>query len=68
MKSLFTFMTSLLLIACSTSNTTDEQIKMKDKMIDSLDFELKDCKAQAKIMADILEQERIELQNKKATK
>ncbi|BEV05017.1 hypothetical protein [Chryseobacterium gambrini] len=67
MKSFFILITSLLFIGCSTSTTTDELVKKKDKIIDSLDVELRDCKAQAKIMADILEKERIELQNKKAT-
>lgn len=59
----------LLLISCSKSVTNNEiaLVDKKDKTIDSLKAELTDCKGQAEIMADILENERIELQNKKTT-
>lgn len=56
----------LLLTNCSKSLTNDEIkiIDKRDKTIDSLKTELMDCRGQAKIMAEILEKERIELQNK----
>ncbi|MDN4028668.1 hypothetical protein [Chryseobacterium gambrini] len=54
--------------SCMERNKTEEILQAKNKTIDSLKAELKDCTAQAKIMAEVLEKERIELQNNKATK
>lgn len=53
--------------SCNKHNQPDKILQDKNKTIDSLKTELEDCKGQAKIMADILEKERIELQNKKTT-
>ncbi len=53
--------------SCKKHNQPDKTLLDKNKTIDSLKAELEDCKGQAQIMADILEKERIELQNKKAT-
>ncbi|KFF28169.1 hypothetical protein [Chryseobacterium vrystaatense] len=58
----------LLLVGCSKSDTSFKVIDKKDITIDSLKAELMDCKLQAKIMADILEKERIEIQNKNIDK
>lgn len=70
MKNNFLIIISLLFIGCSKSVAINEieMVNKKDKTIDSLKAELMDCKGQAKIMADILEKERIELQNKKMVK
>lgn len=43
----------------------DTVLQNKDKLIDSLKTELKDCQGQAHIMADVLEEERLELEKKK---
>lgn len=43
-------------------------VDKKDKSLDSLKAELRNCKRQAEIMADILENEKIELHNKKLLK
>lgn len=56
----------LLVITFSCTAPNDKQLEAKDATIDSLSAKLEDCKAQAKIMADILEEERIEIQRKKA--
>ncbi|AZB28697.1 hypothetical protein [Chryseobacterium balustinum] len=50
---------SVLLLSCN-DNSDKTIIKAKNKTIDSLKTELEDCKTQAKIMANVLEQERIE--------
>lgn len=57
--------TLFLIISCSKPVAINEKAicSKKDKTIDSLKSELLDCQAQAKIMADILDQERIKLQN-----
>lgn len=67
MKNNFLIILFLLLISCSKSVSTNDiaMVNKKNKTIDSLKAELIDCEGQAKIMADILEKERIELQNKK---
>lgn len=44
-----------------------EDLKAKNNTIDSLRFVLDDCKAQAQIMADVMEQERIKKAMEKAT-
>jgi hypothetical protein len=49
------------LCSCKESKT----IEAKNKTIDSLKSKLESCTAQAKIMADIFEKERIEQQNQK---
>ena len=49
---------SAFIISCN-DNSDKTIIKAKNKTIDSLKTELKDCKAQAKIMAEVLEQDRI---------
>ncbi|AZA91758.1 Uncharacterised protein [Chryseobacterium nakagawai] len=51
-----------LTVGCSSKNETKLIIVAKNKTIDSLKVELNDCKLQAQIMADILEDERIEKQ------
>lgn len=53
---------SVFLINCN-DNSDKSIIKAKNKTIDSLKTELDDCKAQAKIMAEVLEQERIKENN-----
>ena len=53
--------------SCQERNKTDEVLQAKNKTIDSLKAKLEDCTAQAKIMAEVLEEERVQLQNKKAT-
>lgn len=55
-------------ICCSEQKPGDNVLKAKNKTIDSLKTALTDCKAQAHIMADILEEERIELEKKKTDK
>lgn len=58
MKKIITAIITVLLNSCSNpANNTDKIIK--DNTIDSLRTELKDCKSQAQIMAEILEDERI---------
>lgn len=68
MKIYLLLLLSLVCFSCTERNKTAEILKAKNKTIDSLKAELKDCTAQAKIMAEVLEKERIELQNNKATK
>ena len=51
-----------VLFSCRESET----IGAKNKTIDSLKSKLESCTAQAKIMADIFEKERIEQQTKKS--
>lgn len=53
---------SVLLISCN-DNSDKTVIKAKNKTIDSLKATLEDCKGQAKIMAEVLEQERIKENN-----
>lgn len=61
----------LLLVAflITSCNASDNEYKLiivsKNKTIDSLKLKLDDCKLQAQSMADVLEKERIEQQNKK---
>lgn len=55
----------LLFLNCSHKQDNKFVIDTKNKTIDSLRFELADCKLQAQIMADILEEERIENNKKK---
>lgn len=55
----------LLCLSCSKQGVAKE-LQAKNKTIDSLQNELRDCKSQAQIMADVLENERIEQQIKKA--
>lgn len=52
----------LLLLVIMFSCKENKTLVAKNKTIDSLKSELLDCKAQAKIMVDILEKERIEQQ------
>lgn len=49
----------ILTFSCSSKNETKLIIAAKNKTIDSLKVELIDCKLQAKIMAEVLEEERI---------
>ncbi|WP_147430442.1 hypothetical protein [Sphingobacterium puteale] len=55
-----------VMLSCKDKKLVKD-LKAKNNFIDSLRFILDDCKAQAHIMADIMEQERIEAAMKKAT-
>ncbi|GAA0882805.1 hypothetical protein GCM10009120_14020 [Sphingobacterium siyangense subsp. cladoniae] len=64
-------MTSALVLTVITScskNATASELKAKNKTIDSLKIELRDCKSQAQIMAEVMEFERLDEQKKNATK
>ncbi len=67
MKNYVLLLLLMISFSCKKHNQPDKTLLDKNKTIDSLKAELKDCKSQAQIMADILEKERIELQNNKAT-
>lgn len=56
------FLFLLLLSACSKNKCADtiKIVEAKNKKIDSLQQVLTDCKAQAQIMADVLENERLQ--------
>ena len=59
------FLICLTLIAsCSSTNETKLIIVAKNKTIDSLKVELNDCKLQAQIMAEVLEEDRIKSEEK----
>ncbi|OCA80555.1 hypothetical protein BBH99_00185 [Chryseobacterium contaminans] len=61
----FLFCFILITFSCSSKNETKLIIAAKNKTIDSLKVELNDCKLQAQIMADVLEEERIKNVKKK---
>lgn len=49
-----------LTVSCSSKNEAKLTIAAKNKTIDSLKAELNDCKLQAQIMAEVLEEEGME--------
>lgn len=49
----------ILTFSCSSKRETKLIITAKNKTIDSLKVELIDCKLQAQIMAEVLEEERM---------
>lgn len=51
-------------ISCAKPKQDNTVLRNKEKLIDSLKTELKDCQSQAHIMAEVLEEERIELAKK----
>ncbi|WP_185226269.1 hypothetical protein [Chryseobacterium indologenes] len=53
-----------LTVSCSSKNETKLIIAAKNKTIDSLKVELIDCKLQGKIMAEVLEEDRIKSEEK----
>lgn len=53
-----------LIVSCSSKNETKLIIAAKNKTIDSLKVELIDCKLQGKIMAEVLEEDRIKSEEK----
>ncbi|WP_284462384.1 hypothetical protein [Chryseobacterium sp.] len=54
----------ILTFSCSSKNETKLIIAAKNKTIDSLRVELIDCKLQAQIMAEVLEEDRIKSEEK----
>ncbi|WP_241330070.1 hypothetical protein [Chryseobacterium arthrosphaerae] len=54
----------VLTFSCSSKNETRLIIVAKNKTIDSLKAELIDCKLQAQIMAEVLEEDRIKSEEK----
>ncbi|MDG4652718.1 hypothetical protein [Chryseobacterium arthrosphaerae] len=54
----------ILIFSCSSKNETKLIIAAQNKTIDSLKIELTDCKLQAQIMAEVLEEDRIKSEKK----
>ncbi|MPS72601.1 MAG: hypothetical protein E2590_05540 [Chryseobacterium sp.] len=57
-KNLFLLMTAFLMSCNDHCKNTAQLVEAKNKTIDSLKAQLEDCKAQAKIMAEVLENDK----------
>ncbi|MBD3906451.1 hypothetical protein NAL32_17405 [Chryseobacterium sp. Ch-15] len=65
MKKIIPFTLLMAICLSCSKKSTAADLQVKNKIIDSLRDELRDCRSQAQIMADVLEKERIEEQKKK---